>query len=132
MTTDLTLLVGSTALTWVMLLFASTIRLRSWTLAGMKVGFGNRDDVPAPTPLAGRADRAAKNMLESFPLFAALVLTAHAGGVAADRLSLPCWIYFLARLAYFPVYVAGIPYLRTALWSASVVALAMLVAAMFG
>jgi uncharacterized MAPEG superfamily protein len=29
-------------------------------------------------------------------------------------------LYFWARLAYVPVYAAGIPYLRTLLWAASI------------
>jgi uncharacterized MAPEG superfamily protein len=28
-------------------------------------------------------------------------------------------VYFWARVAYLPVYVVGIPYLRTAVWAAS-------------
>lgn len=28
-------------------------------------------------------------------------------------------VYFWARVAYLPIYVVGIPYLRTAVWAAS-------------
>ena len=52
---------------------------------------------------AGRADRAAKNMLENFLLFSALVLAAHAGGRAGARVDLGARIFFFARLAYFPI-----------------------------
>jgi uncharacterized MAPEG superfamily protein len=130
MTLDLRLLVYSVFLTWVMLLTSSLLRSQSWTPAGLKLAFGNRDDLPEPSPAAARADRAAKNMLENLVLFGALLLTAHAAGVATERLEPPARLFFYARLAYFPLYVAGIPYLRTAAWAAGVAALVMIGATM--
>ena len=61
--------------TWASLLAASLIRASGWTLPGMMLG--NRDDLPVPSPLAGRADRAARNTAHNFMLFAALAVVAH-------------------------------------------------------
>lgn len=39
-------------------------------------------------------------------------------------------LYFWARLAYVPVYAAGIPYLRTLVWVVSIVGIILLLVAM--
>jgi uncharacterized MAPEG superfamily protein len=116
-------------LTWLTLLVASLLRARGWTPAGMKIAFGNRDDLPEATPLAGRADRTARNTLENFVLFAALALVAHAAGADA-RAYTGALVFFWARLVYIPVYYAGITYLRTGVWLVSIVGLAMMIAAL--
>ncbi len=127
--TDLQYLALSAVLTWVMLIVASLLRSRSWTPAGVRVAFGNRDDVPAPSPLAGRADRAARNMLEGLLLFTALVAAVRLGGKPAPAGAAA--LFFWARVAYFAVYLAGIPYLRTLVWSIGVLALGRIAAAAF-
>jgi len=40
-------------------------------------------------------------------------------------------LYFWARVAYVPVYAAGIPYLRTLIWAASIVGIVLLLTALF-
>jgi uncharacterized MAPEG superfamily protein len=132
MTPDLRLVAASAVLTWVMLMFSALFRTRWWTPSGIHVALGNRGDVPEPTALAGRAHRAALNMLENFVLFAALVLTAHAGRVEPTRLELGANLFFWSRLAYFPTYLAGIVYLRTALWATGVAGLASILLALLG
>jgi uncharacterized MAPEG superfamily protein len=117
----------SAILTWLTLVIASLLRARAWTMPGMTLAFGNREHMPEPSALAGRADRTARNTLENFILFAALVLTAHAVGVTDHRVELGAQIFFWARVAFIPVYVAGIPYVRTAVWLVSIVGLGMIV-----
>jgi uncharacterized MAPEG superfamily protein len=129
MTTDLRLLACSAVLAWVMLMTASSLRTRIW--AGVHLGLSNRDAMPAPLAVTARADRAAANMLENLVLFAILLLTAHAAGVAPARLELGAQLFFWARLAYFPAYLAGIVYLRTTLWGIGVAGLASILLAMF-
>ena len=130
MTRDLLYVVGSAVLTWVMIMTASLLRFRGWTPKGIALACGNRHDAPEPRPVAARADRAAKNMIENFVLFAALVLAARVGGVPGARLELGAGVFFWARVAYFVVYLAGVPYLRTAVWSVGVLGMAMIAAAM--
>lgn len=129
MNTDLQLLAYSALLTWVMLMVASALHTKTWTLTGIKLGFGNRDDLPERTPLAGRADRAAKNMLENLVLFAALLFAARAAGGDRARIELGAQLFFWARLVYFPLYLAGVRYLRTLVWTVGAVGLALLFAA---
>lgn len=120
--TDVHYLLASTALTWVMLVTAPTIRNREWTPEGLRVGFGNREVLPEATPLAGRADRAARNMLENMVLFVAAFAAARAAGKAEVT---GAAIFFVARFAYWLVYLAGLPYLRTALWALGLVGIGM-------
>ena len=132
MSTDLYYLVYATILTWVMIMTASLLRSRGWTPSGMKVAFGNRADVPEASPMVARAERAARNMAENLPLFLALVTVAHLGGAASAReqIELCAALFFWARLVYFPVYLAGVPYLRTAIWSVSVAGMGLIAAAL--
>src|ERR1700753_2990011 len=125
MLTDVQALVGSTLLTWLMLMTSSFLRLRVWTPAGRQLGWGNRESMPEPTPGAGGAERAAKNMLENLVVFIAVVAAARFAGAPEDKVALGATLFFWGRLGYFLVYLAGIAYVRTAMWAVGVAGLAM-------
>jgi uncharacterized MAPEG superfamily protein len=131
MTTDLWLLVFSAMLSWLMLFLAAAIREQIWSPAGLKVAVGNRELTTMSSPLAGRAERAANNMLESLPMFIALVAAGHLGGRVNDRLILGAQLFFWMRVAYWLVYLIGIPNLRTVIWIASLAGLAIMFTALF-
>lgn len=131
MTRTLVLLCDMTLVTWLMLLVASLLHVRAWTPRGMGLAVGNRDHLPEASPLAARADRAARNTLENLVLFAALVLTAHAAGVDNAQVLLGAQVFFWARIVYLAVYLAGIPVLRTLVWAVSLVGLGMIVVEIF-
>ena len=80
----LTLVAYMAIITWATILVASLIRSRGWTLPGMLLAFGNRENMPEPSALAGRAERTARNTLDNFVLFAALALAAHAAGATGQ------------------------------------------------
>lgn len=85
------------------------------------------EQVPALTGMAGRLERALNNYLESFPLFAALVLVAHAAGVHS---SLTVWGSFLflgARVLYLPLYALGIPLVRSLVWNVAAIGMLLFV-----
>jgi uncharacterized MAPEG superfamily protein len=84
---------------------------------------GNREGMPDLTGWAGRAQRAHRNMLESLVLFAILVFAAQVAGSANSITALGAAIFFWARLAHAVLYIAGIPWLRTVSWLASVIGL---------
>lgn len=127
MSPDIRLLTYSAILTWVMIIVASMIRSRG----NLAVAFGNRDNLEPPTPLAGRAERAAKNMLENLVLFTAFLMAASAAGHGGEsRVVLGARVFFFARLAYWPVYLAGVTHVRTALWFAGVVGMGLIASAM--
>jgi uncharacterized MAPEG superfamily protein len=97
---------------------------------GLKWNAGNRDGEPKPlTGVAARANRASRNFLETFPFFAAAVLAVVLQGSNTAHTATGTELYFWARLVYLPVYMIGIPYLRTLVWAVSFVGLLMVVAA---
>ena len=123
MSPELKFLVWSVALTLVqMVVFAITATQQ----LGLPRLAGNREDMPALTGIAGRAQRAHRNMLESLVLFAALVLVAQAIGKANAATALGAQLFFWGRLAYAIVYLAGIPWIRTGVWAVSVVGLVII------
>jgi len=125
MTPLLQLVAYLTVLTWLSIMAAAFLRNREWTLEGMRFGLSNRHNLPEPSPLGGRAVRAAANTLENFVLFAALALTAHVAG-RGDEATLGAQVFFWARLIYLPVYWAGITYVRSLVWGAGVAGLALM------
>ena len=130
MTPLLSLVVYMAIITWGSLLAASLIRAEGWTFPGMMLAMGNRDNLPLPSPLAGRADRAARNTADSFILFVALAIVAHVAGVQSPKVLLGAEVFFWSGLVYLVVYYAGIPIPRTAVWGLSIVGLAMMILAM--
>jgi uncharacterized MAPEG superfamily protein len=115
MTTDLTMLVWSALLCLLMPLVYGFGR--SGVQGGLAWGLGNRD-----TPLAGvpgwaaRAVRAHANLVENLPAFAILVLVAAVAGKANATTALGATLFFWGRVAHAAAYVAGIVYLRTAVF----------------
>jgi uncharacterized MAPEG superfamily protein len=79
----------------------------------------------------GRADRAFRNLLETFPAFAALalalVVTERSGGLGA--LGAEAWV--VLRILYLPLYLFHVPYARSLVWFASIFALAAMLIRLF-
>jgi len=123
MSPDLKFLVWSVALTLLQMVVAAMAATQQCGLPRLA---GNREDLPTLTGIAGRAQRAHRNMLESLVLFAALVLVAQAAGKANAATALGAQLFFWARLAYAIVYLAGIPWLRTGIWAIGIVGLAII------
>ena len=93
---------------------------------------GNRDGEPPPLDrYAGRAARASRNFLETFPFFAAALVCAIAIHRDGHLAVIGAHLYFWARVLYLPVYLVGIPGVRSLLWAAATVGLLMVVAVLF-
>ena len=93
---------------------------------------GPRDEARALRGVfAGRADRAFRNLLETFPAFAALalalVVTGRNGGLGA----LGAEIWIAMRILYVPLYLVQIPYLRSLVWFVSIFALVAMLVRLF-
>ncbi len=86
----------------------------------------NRDTCPAFTGWVDRAYRAHRNMLENLVLFAALVLIAVASNKTNQTTLLGAQIFFWARVVYAAVFLAGIPWLRTGVWTVSLIGLILI------
>jgi len=130
-------------------LTAVELRLLAWTVAfglaqvfvaagfatqqrGLRWNAGNRDGEPKPlSGAAARAVRASANFLETFPFFAAAVLGVVVGAKSSAHTVLGCEIYLGARIAYLPIYIIGIPYLRTLVYGVSIWGLLQVLEALF-
>ena len=95
------------------------------------MGSRPRDVSPPLTGIPARLDRARANFLETFPLFIAVVFAAQLLQRHDAMTILGAQLYFWARVVYVPVYAAGIPYLRTLIWTASIVGIVLLLSALF-
>lgn len=118
-----------TVLGWsvVLLLLQVIVQATATYDLGPKYLFSSRDEGRiSRSVIAGRLLRALHNLLETYPAFVALalalVVTGKAGGLGATG----AWLWLAARVAYVPVYAAGIPVIRTLLWALSIVGLVLM------
>jgi len=120
---ELMWLLWAVALTVVQMLIAVT---GATLQVGLPALAGNREGMPPLTGWAGRAERAHYNMLESLVLFAALVLILVVTNKSNSSTLMGAQLFVWARLAYAVIYLAGIPWLRTLVWLASMIGLALI------
>ena len=115
MTTELTMLALSIVLGLVQITMAAQASTRQ---RGADWNVGPRDEaLPPLTGTAGRLDRAMRNFLETFPLFAAAVLIASLAGQHNWMTEWGAILYFVARVAYVPLYAYGVRVVRSLAWS---------------
>ena len=126
MMTTVQALIWSGVLTLVMLLVASAFCAKLWEPSGPMTAFGNREGLAPPLGMAGRADRAARNQMEAMVMFLAVVLAAHIAGKASQA-AFGATIFFWARVVYWPVYLAGIIFLRTLVWFVGIIGLILII-----
>ena len=129
MTALLELTMYFTVWTFLAVFVGGAIRNQEWSKEGREIGLGNRDNLKEATPMGGRAERAAKNSIEAAVFFVPLALIANAAGMDAEVM-LGAQVAFWARIAYVPIYIAGIRYLRSFVWIVGVVGYGMMVTAM--
>jgi uncharacterized MAPEG superfamily protein len=129
MSIEFQMLAWSMVLALVLLLLAV---LASISQRGIPWALGPRDGTPALlTGLAGRLDRGFRNMMETFPLFAAAVLAVAATGHTSANTALGAQLYFWGRVAYVPGYLAGIPAVRTVIWGVSMGGIVLVLTGLF-
>lgn len=117
------LTLAAAGLTWIMIMTASMLRSRG----DLQLATGNREAMPEPSAIAGRADRAAKNMLENLILFLAVAFAV--AGRDPARVQLGAEIFIAARVAHWLIYLAGIPKIRTLAWLVGVIGIAIMASA---
>lgn len=128
MTPELTLLGWTLVLAIVQILLPAMARTAE---TGVDYNAGPRD-APSAAPvgkITARLQRAQQNLFETLPLFAAAVLIAH---VAERNGELTFWgasLYLAARVLYVPLYAAGVPVVRSLVWTVGLVGLGLVLAA---
>ena len=89
----------------------------------LKYFLSSRDENTKISAHAQRANRALKNLLETFPIFIGLAILSLIKDVDNSSIAL-FWLTF--RIIYVPVYVLGINYIRTGIWAASLICLILM------
>lgn len=94
---------------------------------GLKWNASARDGEPPPlSGVPARLQRAWANFLETFPLFAAVVLAVVLLQRQSAATALGAQLYLWARVVYVPLYAAGIPYLRSLVWGVAMAGIGIL------
>lgn len=119
MSFELTMLAWTLVLALVQVLLPALLRNRE---VGIQYNAGPRDGpVPPPGRFCARLMRAQANLFETLPIFAIAVLIVHVSGRENAFTHDGALAYFVARVVYVPLYAAGVPFLRSLVWLASVV-----------
>jgi len=93
---------------------------------GREWNVGARDAaLPPPNPISGRTMRAQANFLETFLIAIVALLGVVIAGRTSSITALGGWIWLGARVVYLPLYAAGVPVVRTIVWTVSMVGLGM-------
>lgn len=119
---------------WSAILLIVQVLIQS-QLATMEQGIGygmspRDDDRKVEGKVAGRAQRALRNLLETYPAFVALALALALTGKTSGWALTGTAIWFWARVAHLPLYLAGIPVVRTLAWLVSVIGLVVMALAL--
>ena len=95
-----------------------------FAVAGPRVYMGPRDSLPEDSVLRGRALKASANFAESLPIFLGLGVLSFVVPEADQQLALVgAQMFVLSRLAYIAVYVAGVPFIRSIVFTVGLVGL---------
>ena len=99
---------------------------------GVAHNVGARDRRPKDDGvLEGRATRALRNFLETFPFFVALALALVVSGRGGGEGARGAALYVWARAAYLPIYLLGIPVLRTLAYGVAIAGILAMLRALF-
>jgi uncharacterized MAPEG superfamily protein len=125
MTTELRILAWSVLLGLVHIVLATS---GATIQRGLKWNMSPRD-TPQPqlTGVAGRLQRASQNFMETFPLFAAAVLIGDAVNQHGRMVIFGTQLYFWGRVAYLPLYAAGVPMARTIVWTLATLGILLII-----
>ncbi|MGA6115142.1 MAPEG family protein [Agrobacterium tumefaciens] len=120
------------ALSVILLLLHICIQAMSVTReVGLAWNAGARDARPdLKGVFAGRVQRASDNFRETYPAFVGLVLALAIVGDASGWGLTGGWIWTVARVVYIPLYLAGVPYMRSIAWVVSLVGLVLMLVAL--
>lgn len=127
MSTELHLLIWACALGLVHLLGTILVCIGQH---GLRYALSARDEQKPLQGIPARFDRAFRNFGETFPFFIAAVLLAQLLGRHSALTVLGAQLYFWARLVYIPLYLSGMPLVRTLCWTTAFAGIVLVLAGM--
>lgn len=89
----------------------------SWNAGPRDEGFEPRGRI------AGRAARASANFRETYPAFVGLALALALKGDVSGWGINGAWLWLACRVVYIPLYLGGVPYIRSLAWVGSIAGL---------
>ena len=118
-----------TVLAWSVVLLLVHVVVQTLSLVkdgGLTYAMSNRNGEVAISLLTDRLTRGLRNFAETYGAFVglalALAVTDKTGGLGTAG----ALVWFWARVVYVPIFAAGIPVLRTGVWTVSVIGLVMM------
>jgi uncharacterized MAPEG superfamily protein len=129
MTQEITILLAVLLLLYSLTAIQVILKMKS---NGTVTALGPRDNIPFPPPgLEGRIYRAIDNLKESLHFFVPLILLTAILGISNQYTLLGAQIYLAGRVLHVPLYLWGIPGLRTAAYGLATVGLFMIIWGIF-
>lgn len=99
---------------------------------GIDYGVGPRDTPPRDNVILGRARRAHENLKENLIVFLALAILSMMQDGGPPQLALTgAMLFVLARIAYIPLYLAGIKWVRSLAFGVGLLGLVLMLVALF-
>ncbi len=96
------------------------------TQAVLAGGAGRRRAGDTLSERGFRAEKALRNFIETFALFAAMALGVTLAGKADWWTGLGAALYFWGRVAYLPAYIAGVGPVRSMFWTIATLGIAIM------
>ena len=129
MTIELVLLAASVVLGIAHIIIVS--HLQSWQRGYWWTASSREQSVAALTGVPGRAERALRNYLETFPFFAAAILLITVTNAHSWLTVWGAQLYFWGRIVYAILYMADLPLARSVVWNIPTIGILMNVAGLF-
>jgi uncharacterized MAPEG superfamily protein len=106
------------ALAAVLLVLHIQVAIRAKTKQyGIEWNMGPRDaDMPEPSPVIGRLERARDNYLETLPIAVIALFGVVVAGKTSEATAIAGWTWLAARVIYLTLYWKGVPKVRTLVW----------------
>ncbi len=123
MTTDFLMLVWSTGLFG---LYIGVQGILYRMQHGVQYAATSRDNEPPPNELTARSQKALRNLIETYPAFLALSVANLIAGQPDAVVTWGAAIYLLARIVYLPLYVLGVLYVRSLVWTVAAIGLVVM------
>lgn len=106
------------------LYFVQTLLPPTFRFRGDLELVGARDNLPEPSIIGRRAERALVNVGEAMILFLPLAIMSMDNPAAVTG----AMVFVLSRVVYVPLYLLGVPYLRSCAWLGGLIGMGMMAA----
>ena len=93
---------------------------------GFGWGLGSRDEAREKTALQARTDRTVANHIEGMLVFVPLALVVTISDISSTLTIWGAGLYLLGRVLFAPLYLLGVPYLRSLVWGVSLIGILMI------